>query len=57
MAGTPRKEGGVQLKVTLKKPTLAANSITSPGTSGGGEEQIKQQMLLKSYAMEELHTL
>ena len=44
MAGTPRKDGGVQVKVTLRKPTLAAKvkvtltakPTTAPGTSGGG---------------------
>ena len=36
VSGTPRKEGGVQVKVTLRKPTLAAKPTTAPGTSGGG---------------------
>ena len=38
VAGTPRKEGGVQVKVTLRKPTLAVKSITSPGTSVGSKD-------------------
>ena len=33
VGGTPRKEGGVQVKVTLRKPTLAAKSATSAGNS------------------------
>ena len=33
VAGTLRKEGGVQVKVTLRKPTLAAKSATSAGNS------------------------
>ena len=36
MAGTPRKVGGVQVKVTLRKPTLTAKPTTALGTSGGG---------------------
>ena len=36
MAGTPRKEGGVQVKVISRKSTQAAKPTTALGTSGGG---------------------